>query len=156
MCVCVCVMGAMRHADVDVVVVGAGLSGLTAATCLAGINPAQDASSCAVLAGLPPLKPSRIVVVEASNRVGGRTCSTVSSTSGLTYELGGQWIGPTHSALRELADGLRVHTHAQHYDGTRIMDLDGVISTYNTGVHANARTESRTSGCIPSGLLWML
>ena len=66
----------------DVVVVGAGLSGLAAARSLA----AEGRS---------------VVVVEARDRVGGRTEGGTLS-DGQWIELGGQWIGPTQDRMYEL------------------------------------------------------
>lgn len=70
----------------DVVVVGAGFSGLIAARDLyrAGVD---------------------VVVLEASDRCGGRTL-TVTTTLGSAVDLGGQWIGHDHHRLRALADAV--------------------------------------------------
>ena len=84
--------------------------------------------------GVTPIAPNRVIIVEGNDRVGGRTHSCQSSTVGLTYDMGAQWIGPTHVALRELADALGVRSHAQHYTGKRIIDLNGVIGTYTTDI----------------------
>ncbi len=75
--------GASEPAEVEVVVVGAGLSGLVAARALhqAGID---------------------VVVVEAAERVGGRTLREESAL-GSQLDLGGQWIGHDHERVRDLA-----------------------------------------------------
>lgn len=71
-----------------VVVVGAGLAGLTCAYRLAG-------------AGVS------VVVLEARERVGGRTFSPTLS-NGEVCELGGEWIGDDQLAIRSLAEELGV------------------------------------------------
>ena len=73
--------------QVDVVVVGAGLAGLCAARELA-----RRGITCAVL--------------EARDRVGGRTLSTTLGHD--TIDLGGQWIGPTQNRLAALAAELGI------------------------------------------------
>ena len=65
--------------EVDVVVVGAGLSGLSAADTLLKEHLLY--------------KPS-VVVLESRQRVGGRNLST-QLDSGAWIDLGGQWVGPT-------------------------------------------------------------
>ena len=70
------------EASVDVVVVGAGLAGLCAARELT-----RAGKSC--------------VVIEARDRVGGRTLSQPLGDD--VVDLGGQWIGPTQNRLAALA-----------------------------------------------------
>ena len=76
----------------DVVIVGAGLSGMIAARKL-------------LEAGLKPL------VLEADDRVGGRILTEV--VDGVPLELGAQWIGDTHQRMFDLAAELGVKTFAQ-------------------------------------------
>lgn len=79
----------------DVIIIGAGFSGLTAALKLAD-------------SGL------RVTVLEASDRVGGRTASG-STTDGQWLELGGQWVATDHHRLRALIErfGLRTESTAR-------------------------------------------
>lgn len=88
----------------DVIVVGAGLSGLSAAQRLAGRG--RD-----------------VLVLEARDRVGGRTYSA--PLAGDTIDLGGQWIGPTQNRVAELASELGVETFKQHTDGKKTVELGG-------------------------------
>jgi monoamine oxidase len=93
----------------DVLIVGAGVAGLTAARDLTKRN-----ISCLVL--------------EARDRVGGRTLSQKLGRDWI--DLGGQWIGPTQDRLAALARELGVATFPQHQDGTKIVSWGGKIITY--------------------------
>jgi monoamine oxidase len=88
----------MEHADVAVV--GAGLSGLTAARRLA------DAGK-------------RVVVLEARDRVGGRTLTI--DHGGMRLDVGGQWIGPTQHRLHAMADELGLVTFPTHATGRNVL-----------------------------------
>src|SRR3954468_9109013 len=76
--------------DADLVVVGAGLAGLSAA---------RAAASAGASVG----------VVEARDRVGGRTLNEEIG-DGQVIEVGGQWSGPTQDRLAALARELLVDT----------------------------------------------
>ncbi|WP_353653704.1 NAD(P)/FAD-dependent oxidoreductase [Mycobacterium sp. DL99] len=80
--------------DATVVVVGAGVAGLTAARELhrRGID---------------------VVVLEAADRLGGRTMSETTAL-GSTVDLGGQWIGHDHRRLMALADELGLTRYRMH------------------------------------------
>ncbi|WP_319449882.1 MULTISPECIES: flavin monoamine oxidase family protein [unclassified Mycobacterium] len=88
----------------DVVIVGAGLSGMIAARKL-------------LEAGLTP------VVLEADDRVGGRILTEV--VDGVPLDLGAQWIGDTHRRMFDLAAELGVETFAQYDEGETSYELDG-------------------------------
>ena len=68
----------IEHIDADVVVIGAGVAGLSAATRL--VEAGND-----------------VVVLEARERVGGRLWTEV--IGGTLLELGGQWVSPDQTAL---------------------------------------------------------
>jgi monoamine oxidase len=95
----------------DVVVVGAGLSGLTAARDL-------------VAGG------KSVVVLEARKRVGGRTLNH-DLGGGHVTELGGQWIGPTQNRVAALAQNLGVATFPTFPDGENVYYARGQRSTFS-------------------------
>jgi monoamine oxidase len=79
--------------SVDVVVIGAGISGLVAAKRL-------------VAAGLD------VVVLEAHHRVGGRLYTRVLD-DGSAFDLGGQWVSPDMTRVMALLDEFGLHTFEQ-------------------------------------------
>ena len=89
----------------DVIVVGAGISGMIAARTL-------------LAAGLTPL------ILEADERVGGRIL-TEEVLPGLPLELGAQWIGDTHHRMFALAAELGVETYPQYDEGETSYELAG-------------------------------
>jgi monoamine oxidase len=96
-------MSAARQ--VDVVVVGAGLAGLTAARAL-------------VAAGRD------VAIVEARDRVGGRTLNH-DLGDGQSVEAGGQFVGPTQGRVLALATELGIATYRTHDEGARVYVHNG-------------------------------
>ncbi|MEM8609555.1 MAG: flavin monoamine oxidase family protein [Myxococcota bacterium] len=99
----------MADSKFDVVVVGGGLSGLSAARRLreSGLS---------------------VVVLEARDRLGGRTCTV--EVAGQKVDVGGQWIGPGQDRVLALIEELGVSIYPQHHQGSSTVELDGEISRY--------------------------
>jgi monoamine oxidase len=104
----------MQH-EADVIIVGAGLSGLYAARELKN-------------AGYQPL------ILEANDRTGGRIL-TESPIPGIPLELGAQWIGDTHARMFRLAAELGVDTYAQYEAGDTKYELCGTGVLTQTEFH---------------------
>lgn len=105
------------HGDLhaDVVVVGAGFAGLSAARKL-------------VAAG------HDVLVVEARGRVGGRSLNhavtAAGATPGTVVEVGGQWVGPTQDRVLALIDELGLSTFKTYNDGKLVDFRDARRSEY--------------------------
>lgn len=89
----------MEHIETDVVVIGAGVAGLTAAHRLRQSG-------------------REVVVLEARDRVGGRVKSDLSN--GFLVEVGGQWVAPDQERLIALIDELGLETFARYRHGDEI------------------------------------
>ena len=96
--------------DADVVVIGAGLAGLTAAAELERGGHA-------------------VVVLEARDRVGGRMLND-HLADGTPLEVGGQWAGPTQRRVLALAEQLGVATFPTHVTGDSLMEYRGRLMRY--------------------------
>jgi monoamine oxidase len=103
-----------RTYDADVVVVGAGLAGLSAARELV----AQGSS---------------VVVLEARDRVGGRVLNH-DIGAGKVVEVGGQWIGPTQDRLAALARELAVETFPTYARGDNVIEYRGSLRRYKGAI----------------------
>jgi monoamine oxidase len=95
-----------RGRDPDVVVVGAGLSGLICARSL---------SRCGLVVRL----------LEARDRWGGRMHSR-SSAAGIPVDLGGQWVGASHGHLLALLEEFNLRRYPTHFDGEGVFLWNGV------------------------------
>ena len=96
----------------DVVVVGAGFAGLTAARQIRAAG-------------------ASVLVMEARDRVGGRTLNA-DIGEGRIVEMGGQWIGPTQDRVAKLAAELGVDTFPTYHEGSHLMQLeDGELRRYS-------------------------
>jgi monoamine oxidase len=113
----------------DIVIIGAGLAGLTAARDL-------KRAGC-----------DSFVVPEARDRVGGRTWNH-DLGRGVISEAGGQWIGPGPTAIADLARELGIKTFDTWYRGKTVFlandiraaqDLQGVSATVQGMPTSSAR-----------------
>ena len=89
------------HHETDVVVVGAGLSGLTAARELHRSGKS-------------------VLVLEAESRIGGRMFLKETIDGGV-LDIGGQWVGPTQTAFLALLDELKVERFDSYAQGDSIL-----------------------------------
>lgn len=96
----------------DVVIIGAGASGLTAATDLRK-------------AGLT------VAVLEARDRVGGRLWTR--DIEGAMLEIGGQWVSPDQEALIETLDELGLETFSRYREGDSLYIGPNGEKTHFTG-----------------------
>ena len=109
------VSGSGQH---DVAIIGAGLSGLVAAHRLVEAEVTD------------------VVVLEASDRVGGRALSH-RLADGTTLDVGGQWAARAHTRLLALAAEMGVPTFPTYYRGG---------TCWSPGVSATATAKPRRRG----------
>ncbi len=95
-----------QRSDADVVVVGAGLSGLICARSLRR-------------------RGARVRLLEARDRWGGRMHGST-STAGIPVDLGGQWVGASHRQLLGLLEEFELRRYATHYEGEGVFHWNGV------------------------------
>jgi monoamine oxidase len=92
----------MSASSFDVAIVGAGVSGLAAARRLVAAR-------------------KRVTVIEARDRVGGRTMA--GEVAGIPVDLGGQWVGPTQTRVMAMLSELGLSTFPQFQDGAQVFEL---------------------------------
>jgi putrescine oxidase len=113
----------LTHLKRDVVIIGAGVTGLTAARRL------RDAGRS-------------VVVLEARDRVGGRLWTD--QVNGQMFELGGQWVSPDQDALIATLAELGLETYERYRDGENIyIGSDRVARRYTGDIFpASAQTQA--------------
>ena len=104
-------MSARADCDADVIIVGAGLAGLSAARELKRYSVTS-------------------IVVEARDRVGGRTW--IQRVGKGDFDMGGQFVGPGQERLTEVAKEFKLELIDMFSDGWNIQDFGGSISRYCT------------------------
>lgn len=101
----------MSDRSCDVVIVGAGPTGLSAARRLQAAG-------------------RTVTVLEARDRVGGRTWTN--HIDGQMYEIGGQWISPDQTVLLDLVKELGKDTYPRHREGDSVyIAPDGTRTVYS-------------------------
>ncbi|MFJ3175973.1 flavin monoamine oxidase family protein [Streptomyces roseus] len=95
---------------VDVVIVGAGFAGLSAAERLVSTGRS-------------------VLVVEGRDRVGGRSLS--GEVAGVKVDLGATWVARRHTAIRDLADRMGCTTTGQFDRGRNVLWMAGRRRTYS-------------------------
>ena len=108
---------------VDVVIIGAGLAGLTAAVELRKAGRS-------------------VCVVEARERVGGRTLD-YSIGGGHVVERGGQWIGSTQTEILSLAKELGVESFPSYTRGKTVLYLNGTRFLVDNMDNSTVVTEAK-------------
>jgi monoamine oxidase len=99
--------------NADVVVVGAGFAGLSAARELDRLG--YD-----------------VVVLEGRDRVGGRSSTT--TIAGTPVDLGGTFVGPTQDSVKELARELGCETVPTHNRGKNLIRWRGKVRSYRSTI----------------------
>ncbi|CAM3855178.1 flavin monoamine oxidase family protein [Deinococcus frigens] len=95
----------------DIIVVGAGLAGLTAARRLSAAG-------------------RTVRVLEARGRVGGRTQTIRLPKTGLSVDVGGQWVGPNQPHVMALIHELGLEVYPTHDEGQNLALLGDKIVRY--------------------------
>ncbi len=96
----------------DVLIIGAGVSGATAAYTLKKLYSSLS-----------------ILVIEGKDRVGGRTQTVELNCSKpgkkVKLDAGGQWVADTQEVITEILKELKIETYPQYDTGTKIIECDG-------------------------------
>src|SRR4051794_39761267 len=105
----------VERVTIDVLVVGAGLAGLSAARSLV----AQGKT---------------VVVLEARDRVGGRVHGRTLSDGETVVEVGGQWIGPGQHRMIRLSNELGLETFPTYNEGENLLRFGTTQARYRGAI----------------------
>lgn len=100
----------MSEIKTDIIVIGAGYSGIGAATKL--FENEKD-----------------FVVIEARDRIGGRVCSK-QLDNGTIIDIGAQWIGPDQKLMWEMVEKYKVETFDTYDTGKNILAWNNKLFHY--------------------------
>lgn len=103
-----------RAPTYDVIVIGGGLAGTTAARLLAE-------------------RGKTVLLLEASERLGGRT-QTVTSHDGAAIDVGGQWLGKTQHRMLDLVAEFDLDLFQQYNQGKKHLDILGARTVYRGSI----------------------
>ncbi|AVH94301.1 flavin monoamine oxidase family protein [Streptomyces sp. WAC00288] len=103
------IKGGSGAASVDVVIVGAGFAGLTAAERLVDMGVS-------------------VLVLEGRDRVGGRSFS--GEVAGVKVDLGATWVAERHTAVLDLMKRLGCSTTSQFHEGVNVLWMAGQRRTW--------------------------
>lgn len=110
----------------DIIIIGAGLSGLVSAYQL-------------------KKKQVKFRIIEAQNRVGGRI-ETVYGRQNTPMEMGATWFGDEHRNLLDLLDELHIGPFEQHTEGIALFETMSFTPPQQYLVPANAQAAYRMQG----------
>eukprot|EP01091_Cochliopodium_minus_P005780 TRINITY_DN15679_c0_g1_i1.p1 TRINITY_DN15679_c0_g1~~TRINITY_DN15679_c0_g1_i1.p1 ORF type:complete len:235 (-),score=45.98 TRINITY_DN15679_c0_g1_i1:133-837(-) len=100
--------------ECDVVIIGAGFSGLSSAHTLLSSN-----------------KDLRVLIVEGRDRIGGRTFTE--KIGEIDVDKGGQWIDKEHRYLWKLIKKFSIETNKEFIRGKELLEVEGKIYCMSEG-----------------------